>query len=219
MSDAATLYQGEQGAHYYAQRAKSRSASSQVDRAHLFDGLTDETNIVLDFGCGSGGVLALMPARKRIGVDVSSEARADAAKVLDEVFASMADVPNASVDCIMSYHALEHVSDPGGCFDQFVRVLRPGGRLRVIVPCDNPLVQASQQRWEINPDNHLFSWTPMTLGNLATSKGLRVDDALMGPGSTFRKLSGGSVARALSMLKSVRSGKFNTIVTATKPHV
>jgi hypothetical protein len=49
-----SLYMGERGAEYYAQRRKLRSGVTQQERAAFFLDIADEEAITSDFGCGNG---------------------------------------------------------------------------------------------------------------------------------------------------------------------
>jgi SAM-dependent methyltransferase len=89
---------------------------------------------VLDFGCGPGGETRWLAARVRsvIGVDIDPDAIAQArahAAPNTRFVESLADVPDASVDAIVSTNVFEHVMDLPATFRALRRVLRPGGHL------------------------------------------------------------------------------------------
>ncbi len=46
------------------------------------------------------------------------------------------DIPDNSVDCVISFETLEHVENPGALLAEFHRILTPGGRLISSVPND-----------------------------------------------------------------------------------
>jgi SAM-dependent methyltransferase len=161
---AQDLYVGEKGAHYFEQRAQNRSSETQRRRSRYFRDFTRPDQVVLDFGCGTGGVLACLDAERRIGVEISEFAANEAREVLDEVFGDLAAVGEGTVDRIVSYHALEHVDSPTRILAEFHRVLRPGGAVRIFVPCEMPLLLRPHRAWKANDDMHLHSWTPLTLG-------------------------------------------------------
>lgn len=81
----------------------------------------------LNLGCGHKAVEGY------VGVDIG-EARA--AEVKADVGALLRRLPDASVAALYTRHFLEHVAPPDllPLLAQMDRVLRPGGRLRVIVP-------------------------------------------------------------------------------------
>jgi hypothetical protein len=52
--------------------------AGQSTRTRYFEGLTAYSDTVLDFGCGVGGVLTALPAKRRIGIEISDVAAAEA---------------------------------------------------------------------------------------------------------------------------------------------
>jgi SAM-dependent methyltransferase len=219
---AAFLYTGERGAEYYAQRERLRSDSVQRERALLFRDIEDERASILDFGCGNGALLAHLHAATRIGVEISPHAAKEARKKLDVIVTTLADVADSSVDSVISFHALEHVDAPAVVLREMWRVLKPSGQIKLIVPCDVPLLRGIHSSWRPDDINmHLYAWSPQTLGNLLTLCGFAVEDARLLPASAGgrlgRMLSDGNWARLwLSWLKGIRSGRFHTVVAARK---
>ena len=111
---------------------------------------------VLDVGCGRGAVLLLaarrLPAGRAVGADVwrrrdqsgnsraaaernaAAEGVADRVKLVD---ADARDLPfgSASFDVVVSSLAISNIREAGGrarALREAVRVLRPGGRLRIV---------------------------------------------------------------------------------------
>ena len=188
--NAETFYRGEAGRAYYRQRGSLRSEIEQRKRSELFAGLTSSEDIVLDFGCGNGGVLSHLPAAYRLGVEISEQAADEARRRLDRVVSSLEELDTSSVDVIVSYHALEHVVAPFDVLRQCKRVLKAGGRIRLVVPSETGLLKKKDQTWvRSDKDNHLYTWTPLTLGNLMTVAGFDVTDGQMVPGSSGSRYS------------------------------
>lgn len=222
IAGAESLYTGELGAKYHAQRSQYRSTATQRLRARFFRGFTDATHAVLDFGCGTGGILAELPAARRIGIEITEAAADEARRALDSVFSATGEVPGNSIDRVISFHALEHVESPIAIVRELRRVLRPDGRIRILVPCDVPVFSSRQRTWAENAEMHLHSWTPQTLGNLLTVAGFEVLDARMLPASRGGRLAGifgegSGIYRGLAYLKSIRTAHFHTAVTARSP--
>ncbi|MGH3563427.1 MAG: methyltransferase domain-containing protein [Mycobacterium sp.] len=102
--------------------------------------------IALDVGCGPGPVTASLaravgPGGLALGVDISEPmlARAVRAESSPQTGFLRADAQrlplrNETVDAVVSVAALQLVPDPTAALAEMRRVLRPGGRLAVMVP-------------------------------------------------------------------------------------
>jgi SAM-dependent methyltransferase len=133
---------------------------------------TGKGDVVLDFGCGSGATLLSLACGRRIGVDINPAARREAASEGIEVHESIAEIPQSSVDVVISNHALEHVSDPFNVCCGLLALLVPGGRLVMCLPFDD---WRTQRSFRIDDrDHHLYTWTPQLIGNVLTDAGFEV---------------------------------------------
>lgn len=224
-SDPAHLYQGARGEAYHEQRTQSRDENAQAQRGIDFAGFSTERDVVLDFGCGTGGILSTLPAARKLGVEINERAAQEARTRLDFVYSTLADVPTNSVDAIISFHALEHVGHPLTELREMNRVLKPKGRLRIIVPYETPLFHKQHRRWAADDiDMHLYSWTPLTLGNLISVAGLQIDRTDILPRSGGGRLasvlkSSPRLVIAARWLKAIRAKTHGAqlSITAVKP--
>lgn len=213
-----SIYTGEDGQHYLEQRKSSQSDHVQSLRASLFRDLAGEELVILDFGCGTGGVLKRLPAARRIGVEVG-EGAAEAARAEGvEVVAGLEQLPDASVDIAISFHAIEHVDTPLQVLQEIGRVVKPGGCIRIVVPSEVPLLRA-QRSWAPNRDRHLFTWTPLLFGNLAERAGLKDIKARNEPMPTGSRLVRGlgflpPLSRLAHLFISLRRNNLNVILDA-----
>ncbi len=122
---------------------------------------------VLDFGCGGGFLLKGIKCSTKVGVEVNPSAAETARKHGIEVFGSVKEVPDGYVDVIISNNALEHTLQPLEELKSLYRKLKAGGKIVFVVPCES--IFYSYKPNDIN--HHLYSWSPMCVGNLFTEAG------------------------------------------------
>ncbi len=125
---------------------------------------------VLDYGCGGGYLLAHLACRARAGIDVNPVARRTAEKFGIPTYANAGEVADAWADVIISNNALEHTQYPFQELQGLWPKLKPGGIIVFVVPCES--IRYAWQPGDIN--RHLYSWSPMCLGNLFTEAGFSV---------------------------------------------
>lgn len=127
-------------------------------------------DIVMDFGCGGGFLLNNIQCRKKIGVDVNPTAIERARQMGIMVYESTAEIADNSLDVVISTNALEHTLHPYQEVAMFYQKLKPGGKIILVVPCES-----ITYRYKMDDVNmHLYSWSPMCLGNLLTTVGFRL---------------------------------------------
>jgi arsenite methyltransferase len=102
--------------------------------------------IVLDVGCGPASITASLaraagPSGLVLGVDLSEAmlaraVRAESGPQIGFLHADAQQLPlrDATVDAVVSMAVLQLIPDPAGALAEMARVLRPGGRLAVLVP-------------------------------------------------------------------------------------
>jgi SAM-dependent methyltransferase len=126
---------------------------------------------VLDFGCGGGFLLKGLNCAKRVGIEVNESAADIAKKNGIEVYRSVADVPDDYYfDVIISDNALEHTLQPLSELVSLYRKVSLGGKIVFVVPCES--IGYSYKPNDIS--HHLYSWSPMCIGNLFTEAGFSV---------------------------------------------
>ena len=134
-----------------------------------FEELIKPNQKVLDFGCGGGYMLSTFENTEKFGVELNDIAREKAKKNL-KVFKYAKELPNDYFDLIISNHALEHCDNPLIELKELYRSLKKGGLICIVVPIDN---KANEFRGK-NKLLHLYSWSPMNLGNILSAAGFDV---------------------------------------------
>jgi SAM-dependent methyltransferase len=139
---------------------------------------------VLDFGCGGGFLLERLPAASKVGVEPLDSARERARSIGLEVVAHASELPGSSVDVVVSNHALEHVLEPVAELRGLLRVLRPGGKIVLVVPINDWRSERAPN--PADPNHHLYTWTPVLIANLFTVAGFeRIDARVVAHAWTF----------------------------------
>ena len=128
-----------------------------------FDKLISDNLKVLDFGCGGGYLLNEYKCKiEKYGVEVNEVARNQAIQNGLECYKSSKELPSDYFDLIISNNCLEHTENPYLELQELYRSLKKNGKICVIVPLDS--LNYKYKSDDIN--FHLYSWSPMNLGNI-----------------------------------------------------
>lgn len=157
-------YLDEQGEDYF----RSQKIIGQLGakwNLQYFQPNIEESDVVLDFGCGGGFLLNEINCAKKIGVEINPAAQKQAADLGLKVYTSLEEV-GENVTKIISSHALEHVPSPLIVLKKMFSVLNDSGKLVMLLPMED--WRSSSQRRFSSDDfhHHLYTWTPRTLANL-----------------------------------------------------
>jgi SAM-dependent methyltransferase len=133
-----------------------------------FEPYIRETDTVLEYGCGGGFLLKNIKCARRLGVEINPTARETAISNGIEVYECASQAPEA--DVVISNHALEHARHPLTELITMRDRLKLGGKAVFVVPFDG--ITGKYAPNDIN--YHLYTWNPMTFGNLFTEAGFKV---------------------------------------------
>jgi methionine biosynthesis protein MetW len=147
---------------------------------------------VLDVGCGSGVLLALLAghAGYRAGVELSPTAAAEAAKVADEVvnLPVDGDLPfqAGDFDVVVCADILEHLPEPAGTLASLAGYCRPGGAVVISVPNIanwQARLRLARGIWRYEPaglfdSGHLRFLTRATLLDMVAEAGLLAESCV-----------------------------------------
>lgn len=128
---------GYDAAYYLSRKASDEGHAEQV----IIRDLAGEhgRGAVIDVGCGVGELLDILGPRRGIGIDTNAMAIDMATEAFPDHQFRLGDACNlgvepGSVDCIVSCHLFEHLSDPQAALAAWHAALRPGGRLVIATP-------------------------------------------------------------------------------------
>lgn len=140
---------------------------------------------ILEIGCGRGFLTRRIQAHSpdTLGTDANPESiRHGVAPNLRVMDATRLDFEEAAFDKAYSFHTLEHLPDPGRALAEIARVLRPGGRLLLVVPAEpirGLFAVPSALRLFRNPlrarELHLHRLTPRSLRRLVEARGIALE--------------------------------------------
>src|SRR5262249_36852284 len=165
---SSSVYAGQSGRDYYNWQRQIGEVGAALN-AWKFVGHIQPTDTVVDFGCGGGALLASLDCAVRVAVEPNPVARADAKLRGIRVVESAAELPTGEADLVISNHVLEHVLNPLDQLRELRRSMKRGGKIVLVVPSEH----ASRAYRSGDIDHHLYTWTPLLLGNLLGEAGFQ----------------------------------------------
>ncbi len=150
---------------YFEWQRRIGSFGAWVD-SHKFQPFIRPDDTVIDFGCGGGFLLNALHCKRKIGIEPNPSAAPSIEGFGITHFSNPNDARMAMgerfADVIISTNVLEHTLNPLQELKDLRRLLNPGKVISFIVPCDS--IHFAYKPNDIN--HHLFSWSPMNLGNI-----------------------------------------------------
>jgi len=164
-------YRGELGERYFGWQGSRGEQEARIELAK-FEHEVDPGDRLVDFGCGGGWLLELLPAAERTGIEPNPAVRAEGLRRGVRIVESASELGDESADVVISNHALEHTLSPWHELGELRRILVPGGRLLLWLPVDDWRRQRRPRTDDVN--HHLHTWTPQLPFNPLTEAGFEV---------------------------------------------
>lgn len=157
---------------YWNYQRKMAEAGGVLNK-FMFEEFITSQDTVIDWGCSGGFLLNNLKCKKKIGIEINLDAIECACKLGIDVYDDLNKVDNMIADVIISCHALEHCPNPWEIIKTAKKKLKSGGVIVIVVPSE----QATDDSYNYKDNDinqHLFTWTPMTLGNLVKLAGFKL---------------------------------------------
>jgi SAM-dependent methyltransferase len=147
-----------------------------------------KTDKVLDVGCGSGKFLEKLAELNIEGYGLEFNDNA-----IVECLKKGFDVKKQSVeehckdfknfyDVVCHFQVLEHIVDPQEFIADCIKLLKPGGKLIVGVPNNNPYLFKNDKYHTLNlPPHHMGLWSREALASLGKYNNLEVEKIVVEP--------------------------------------
>src|SRR6267142_3049416 len=161
---------GHYGEHYFNDFQREIGEFGGKANKFMFEKHIMPSDTVLDFGCGGGFLLNNLNCGKKIGVDLNPVARDYCNNTVGiKCYDSLEPIPGDSIDVVISSHCLEHTVNPLEIVSLLYEKLKNGGKIVIVVPLEDHLYH-----WVPDDVNkHLYSFSPMNLGNILQAVGFQ----------------------------------------------
>jgi SAM-dependent methyltransferase len=167
-------YLGDKGAAYFG--GQNFDDTQMLYNRHIWQPYISADDDILDFGCSGGFLLHVLNAKKKIGVEINPHAKEFAEKHGIVVYSTLDQVPG-KFDKVISSHTLEHVPHPRQALLELKEKLRNEKSLMLLLlPLEDWRSNSNRVYKENDKNMHLYAWTPLLLGNLISSCGMKVNN-------------------------------------------
>ena len=130
-----------------------------------------KSDSVLDFGCGGGFLLNNLECDTKVGVEINDIARNFCNQNFNfKCYKYLNEIQDDSIDIIISNHCLEHTPNPDKLIEELYNKIKKGGKIVICVPLDYPKMKFIEE----DPNFHLYSFSPINLGNLLVNNNFTV---------------------------------------------
>lgn len=175
----------------------------------------DRNAKVLDFGCGLGHNISLLP--NAVGYDISKFSLDFCKKRGINVIENLKNIKEGSFDVVFSAHVLEHLENPSEILKMLYSKLKDGGKLILIIPAE---VNVVSSKFKLSDSQHLYGWSFRSINNLLIKNNFKILENKFLRGKGYKKLLFLSfnlkLYRGLTWLIGLTSGQKEMKIVAEK---
>lgn len=152
---------------------------------YKFKDYINKEQVIVEFGSGGGYLLNYIKCKEKVGIEINETAREASSKLGIKTLPSINSLNENFADLIISHHVLEHTTHPLNELKGLFKILKPNGKIVFVTPHES--ITRSYKPNDIN--YHLYTWSPMNLGNLFIEAGFNVIESKALYGRKFSFLS------------------------------
>ena len=149
---------------------------------------------VLEVGSGSGFFLKQLKNAgiNATGLELNShavkEGQSKGLNIINQLLDEHVKENNGKYDVVCSYQVLEHIYDVRGYFENALRALKPGGKIIIGVPNNNPFIFKHDIYHTLNlPPHHAGLWNKQTFQNIGDHFPLQLESTFIEPLSELKQ--------------------------------
>lgn len=160
------------------------SRISFAQKLRLIGRFKSRGSSLLEIGSGKGGFLSRLPSYfKKSAVEINEKGYRylqnrypDIIVYTSKIEKEQTAIPASSFDCIVMWHAFEHIDNPGLFLQRIYELLKPDGAFIIEIPNRNSFgFRFTKKRWfHLDAPRHLFHYSYRSLFALLQKHKLRI---------------------------------------------
>lgn len=142
----------------------------------------NETDAVLEIGCGDGNFLEKIESKVKstVGLELNevaiNECKAKGLNVVNSTIENFADANLEKFDAVVSFQVLEHIYEVKSFIENSLKVLKKGGKMSIGVPNNDSIIFSKNELYVLNlPPHHIGLWKKESLKNLTKEFNIKLD--------------------------------------------